>query len=106
VPDRQVITALELAGLRGVDVRILIPDEPGHLGVYLAALSYLDESGSGRVRQEAVVVPLRGEAGPADGADPVEKARGHEPLRSPARATSPPAETLFMRCVRGLGQPQ
>jgi cardiolipin synthase len=44
VPDRPVITALQLAGLRGVDVRILIPDEPDHLGVYLAAFSYLDES--------------------------------------------------------------
>ena len=45
VPDRPVITALQLAGLRGVDVRILIPDEPDHLGVYLAAFSYLDEGG-------------------------------------------------------------
>ncbi len=44
VPDRPVITALQLAGLRGVDVRILIPDEPDHLAVYLAAYSYLDES--------------------------------------------------------------
>ena len=46
VPDRPVITALQLAGLRGVDVRILIPDMPDHLAVYLAAYSYLDESGS------------------------------------------------------------
>jgi cardiolipin synthase len=45
VPDRPVITALQLAGLRGVDVRVLIPDEPDHLAVYLAAFSYLDESG-------------------------------------------------------------
>ncbi len=45
VPDRPVITALQLAGLRGVDVRILIPDKPDHLGVYLAAFSYLDEAG-------------------------------------------------------------
>ncbi len=44
VPDRPVITALQLAGLRGVDVRILIPDQPDHLAVYLAAFSYLDES--------------------------------------------------------------
>jgi cardiolipin synthase len=46
VPDRPVITALQLAGLRGVDVRILIPDAPDHLSVYLAAFSYLDESAS------------------------------------------------------------
>ncbi|HSN57412.1 MAG TPA: cardiolipin synthase [Candidatus Sulfomarinibacteraceae bacterium] len=46
VPDRPVITALQLAGLRGVDVRVLIPDMPDHLSVYLAAFSYLDESTS------------------------------------------------------------
>ena len=45
VPDRPLITALQLAGLRGVDVRILIPDMPDHLAVYLAAFAYLDESG-------------------------------------------------------------
>lgn len=44
VPDRPIITALQLAGLRGVDVRILIPDKADHLLVYLAAYSYLDES--------------------------------------------------------------
>jgi cardiolipin synthase len=43
VPDDAVITALQLAGLRGVDVRILIPDKPDHLGVYLAAFSYLQD---------------------------------------------------------------
>jgi len=50
VPDRPVITALQLAGLRGVDVRVLIPDEPDHLGVYLAAFAYLDESGNTGVK--------------------------------------------------------
>jgi len=42
VPDPPVVAALQLAGLRGVDVRILIPDEPDHMSVYLAAFSYLD----------------------------------------------------------------
>ncbi len=46
VPDRPVITALQIAGLRGVDVRILIPDKADHLAVYLAAYTYLDESGN------------------------------------------------------------
>ena len=46
VPDRPVVTALQLAGLRGVDVRILIPDKADHLSVWLAAYSYLDESAS------------------------------------------------------------
>jgi len=45
VPDPPVVAALQLAGLRGVDVRVLIPDKPDHLGVYLAAFSFLDEAG-------------------------------------------------------------
>jgi len=45
-----VIAALQLAGLRGVDVRILIPDKPDHLLVYLAAYSYFDEAGSTGVK--------------------------------------------------------
>ena len=45
VPEHAVIAALQLAGLRGVDVRILIPDEPDHLLVYLAAYSYFDDAG-------------------------------------------------------------
>ena len=44
VPDEAVMAALQLAGLRGVDVRILIPDEPDHLLVYLAAFSYFKEA--------------------------------------------------------------
>jgi len=43
VPDEGVMYALTLAALRGVDVRILIPDMPDHLAVYLAAFSYFDE---------------------------------------------------------------
>jgi cardiolipin synthase len=50
VPDEAVIAALQLAGLRGVDVRILIPDEPDHLLVYLAAFSYFDEAGTTGVK--------------------------------------------------------
>ncbi len=45
VPDPSVVVALQLAGLRGVDVRILIPDEPDHLLVYLAAYAYFDRAG-------------------------------------------------------------
>jgi cardiolipin synthase len=44
VPDDAIVSALQLAGLRGVDVRILIPDMPDHLLVYLAAFSYFDEA--------------------------------------------------------------
>jgi cardiolipin synthase len=44
VPDEAVMAALLLAGLRGVDVRILIPDNPDHLLVYLAAFTYFQEA--------------------------------------------------------------
>lgn len=44
VPDEGIINALQLAGLRGVDVRILIPDKPDHFLVYMAAFSYLNET--------------------------------------------------------------
>lgn len=40
VPDDAIINALQLAALRGVDVRVLIPDTPDHMMVYLAAFSY------------------------------------------------------------------
>jgi len=50
VPDEAVMAALQLAGLRGVDVRILIPDKPDHLLVYLAAFSYLDQAESTGVK--------------------------------------------------------
>jgi cardiolipin synthase len=45
VPDEAVVAALQLAGLRGVDVRILIPDNPDHMLVYLSAFSYFKEAG-------------------------------------------------------------
>lgn len=44
VPDEAVMAALQLAGLRGVDVRILIPDKADHMMVYLAAYSYFDDA--------------------------------------------------------------
>ena len=50
VPDDAIVNALQLAGLRGVDVRILIPDKPDHLLVYLAAFSYFEEAGCTGVR--------------------------------------------------------
>jgi len=50
VPDDAIVSALQLAGLRGVDVRILIPEKPDHLLVYLAAYSYFAETGRTGVR--------------------------------------------------------
>ena len=40
VPDWQIIAALKLAALRGVDVRILLPEKPDHRTVNLATYSF------------------------------------------------------------------
>ena len=43
VPDEAVLKALELAALRGVDVRIITTGKPDSLPVYLAAFHYIDQ---------------------------------------------------------------
>ena len=43
VPDPAVAGALHLAALRGVEVRILIPNDPDHLLVYLSAFAFVGE---------------------------------------------------------------
>ena len=40
VPDDGIIDTLQLAGMQGIDVRILIPDKPDHLLVYMAAFAF------------------------------------------------------------------
>ena len=48
VPDSQILSALQLAALRGVDVRILLPDRADHILVYLSAFSFIEQlAGSG-----------------------------------------------------------
>lgn len=42
VPDEGVLTALQTAALRGVDVRIMIAEHPDHLLVWLSAFSYYE----------------------------------------------------------------
>lgn len=44
VPDDPVVSALQIAALRGVDVRIMLPEKADHLLVYLAKFSYLEET--------------------------------------------------------------
>ena len=44
VPDDAVVSALQLAALRGVDVRIMLPDRVEHLLVHLAKFSFLEET--------------------------------------------------------------
>jgi len=41
VPDEGVLQSLRLAALRGVDVRILIPEKPDNLLIYLSAFSFV-----------------------------------------------------------------
>jgi cardiolipin synthase len=43
VPDDAIVQALQLAGLRGVDVRILIPEKTDNMLVTLAAYSYFSD---------------------------------------------------------------
>lgn len=41
-PDDQIVAALQLATLRGVDVRILLPERPDHRLVWLASFHFLN----------------------------------------------------------------
>ncbi|HTL89936.1 MAG TPA: phospholipase D-like domain-containing protein, partial [Leptolyngbya sp.] len=43
VPDDSIATALKLAAIRGVDVRILLPNRADHFMVYYCAFSYYTE---------------------------------------------------------------
>ncbi|MBP1990477.1 cardiolipin synthase [Paenibacillus eucommiae] len=43
IPDESLLTALKLAALSGVDVKIMIPSMPDHKLVYWASSSYLGE---------------------------------------------------------------
>jgi cardiolipin synthase len=44
VPDETVYDALQLAALRGVDVRIMLPAKPDHKLVYLSSFSYFESA--------------------------------------------------------------
>ena len=41
VPDTDVVSALRLAAMRGVDVRVMLPDRADHLMVWMASFSFL-----------------------------------------------------------------
>lgn len=43
IPDDSILEALRVAGLSGVDIRIIIPSKPDHPFVYWASLSYIGE---------------------------------------------------------------
>ena len=44
VPDEGVLAALQAAAIRGVDVRILIPERADHIMVWLSAFTYYEQS--------------------------------------------------------------
>ena len=50
VPDYAILAALQLAGLRGVDVRILVPDKADNLLVNLSFYTYLNDASCTGVR--------------------------------------------------------
>ena len=50
VPNAEVISALQVAGLRGVDVRVLLPANPDHTMVYLASFYYMKRTGAQGIR--------------------------------------------------------
>ncbi|MCB1365171.1 MAG: cardiolipin synthase [Rhodobacteraceae bacterium] len=50
VPDLDVMTALKHAALRGVDVRVLVPERADNLMTWLAAYAYYDEMTQSGVR--------------------------------------------------------
>ena len=50
VPDNAVTKALQLAAMRGVDIRIMLPRKPDHLLVYLASFACLKELAMPNIR--------------------------------------------------------
>jgi cardiolipin synthase len=44
VPDDGVINALQLAAMRGVDVRVMLPEHPDHILVWLSSYSYYEQA--------------------------------------------------------------
>lgn len=44
VPDDSIIKALQLAALKGIDVRVMLPEKPDHLLVHLSAYSFINET--------------------------------------------------------------
>lgn len=50
VPDDQIVSALQLAALRGVDVRILLPEKPDHVLVWLSSFYFTGQEKLRHVR--------------------------------------------------------
>ena len=44
IPDEALLSAIKIAALSGIDVRIMIPNKPDHMFVYWATYSYIGEA--------------------------------------------------------------
>ena len=44
VPDLAVMAAMKLAVLRGVEVKVIVPDRPDHIPVWLAGFDFIEEA--------------------------------------------------------------
>lgn len=43
VPDEEILSALKMSALSGVDIRVIVPEKPDHPFVHWAAMSYIGE---------------------------------------------------------------
>lgn len=43
IPDEEILSALKMAALSGVDIRVIVPQKPDHPFVHWAAMSYIGE---------------------------------------------------------------
>ena len=50
VPDEALVSALQLAALRGVDVRILLPQNPDHWFVWMASFHFITSTALSEVK--------------------------------------------------------
>lgn len=50
MPNNSILDALKLAVLRGVDVRIILPNKPDRLTVYLCSFSYYTELEEAKIK--------------------------------------------------------
>jgi cardiolipin synthase A/B len=50
VPNSSILNALRLAALRGVDVRIILPNRPDHLTVYFCSFAYYSDLQSAGIK--------------------------------------------------------
>ena len=81
VPDLSLIYSLQLAALRGVDVRVMLPERPDHLLVYLIGLRV--HRGNRTVRNQVLSLSARLSASEGDAGRRRLRRGRHRQLRQP-----------------------